>query len=217
MRADVIHIINAENKNLYERELREHHRIRHEIYIEERNWRGLQSRDGLEFDDFDTAYMTYALAIDNDRVIGGARLYPTLQPHMLENVCPQLAEVKGIPRGPAIYEWTRLFVVSAHREGRYGGRVSGKILCGCVEHCLAEGINQLSLVFEAWWLPRMHTWGWKINPLGLPDLIDGEWWLAGLVEVDERMLAATRKHFGVTEPMMIRNGIAQRIAQDRVA
>jgi acyl-homoserine lactone synthase len=213
----MIHIINAENRHMYEDALREHHRIRHQIYIEERSWRGLQCRDGMEFDDFDTTFMTYALAMDGERVVGGARLFPTLRPHMLETVCPQLADVKGIPRGPSIYEWTRLFIIPSHRDGRYGGAVSGRIFCGCIEYCLREGIDQLSLVFEGWWLPRIQSWGWKLTPLGLPGLIDGEWWIAALVDVNEHMLAATRSFFKITEPMMICEGLTEPPARVKVA
>jgi acyl-homoserine lactone synthase len=204
----MIHVITAENRDLYKDALRQHHRIRHEIYIGERHWNGLQSRDGLEFDNFDNTNATYVLALEGDRVIGGSRLYPTALPHMLDQVCPALAEVKGIPRGPDIFEWTRIFAIKERREGRFGGKVVGNILCAGLEFCLAEGVTALSLVFEAWWLPRLQSHGWIIKPLGLPGLIDGEWWLAAMLPINENILAATRAHYGITERLLVRQGLS---------
>lgn len=204
----MIHVITAENYHLYGDALRQHHRIRHEIYIDERRWNGLQSRDGLEFDDYDNGHTTYILALEGDRVIGGSRLYPTTLPHMLDEVCPQLAEVRGIPRGADIFEWTRIFAIKERREGRFGGAWVGKILCAGLEFCLAEGVTALSLVFEAWWLPRLQSHGWKIRPLGLPGLIDGEWWLAATLPIDPGVLAATRAHYRITEPLLVKHGLS---------
>jgi len=73
----VIHVVTAENRALYEREMREFHRLRHDIYIGERKWQGLRSTDGLEYDDFDTDQATYFVAIEHDRVVGG---YPRWSP-----------------------------------------------------------------------------------------------------------------------------------------
>lgn len=207
----MVHIITAQNRHLYESELLEHHRVRRNIYIEERKWEGLLERDGGEYDQFDTHDMTYVLAIENGRVVGGSRLYPTLKRHMLEEVCPQLADIKGVPRGHDILEWTRIFVIKERREGRYGGGVLGKIFCGLIEFCLDEDIDQLSFVFEAWWLPRLQELGWVVKPLGLPGLIANEWWLAATVDIDNRMYAQTRAFFRVDGPVTVRNGLPSRV------
>jgi N-acyl-L-homoserine lactone synthetase len=51
-----VHVVTSTNRHLYERELDEHHQIRHRIYIEELRWRGLTPRsDKREFDQFDIA------------------------------------------------------------------------------------------------------------------------------------------------------------------
>jgi acyl-homoserine lactone synthase len=207
---DVIHIVNAENRSLYERELDQHHQLRHQYFYEDRGWTDLESRDGREYDPYDNASATYALAIEEDDVVGAARLYPTLRPHMLEEVCPQLAEVRGVPRGTNVYEWTRLFIVKSRREGRYGGDLVAQLFCGCFEHCLEEGIGDLSLVCEAWWLPRLQQLGWKISPLGLPGLIDNQWWVASVITVSQAALATTRAAYGISGSVMVRNGMNSR-------
>jgi hypothetical protein len=60
-------------------------------------------------------------------------------------------------------------------------------------------------------------WGWTIEPLGLPDLINGEWWLAGSVPINEGMLASTQAYFKIDGPQMIRRGITDRARRLAVA
>jgi acyl-homoserine lactone synthase len=51
-----VHVVTDANRYLYEREVDEHHRIRHRIYIEELHWRGLTPlRRQTRYDQFDTA------------------------------------------------------------------------------------------------------------------------------------------------------------------
>lgn len=204
----MIHVITAENRHLYERELLDHHRLRHEVYIVERKWVGLQDRGGLEYDDYDTDETTYLLAIENDRVLGGTRLYPTTRPHMLEQVCPQLAEVHGIPKSDDIWEWTRIFVVKDRREGPHGGAVVGQLFSAALEYCLAQDVDSLSVVFEAWWLPRLHRQGWKLKPLGLPGLINGEWWIAASLPLDLETVLTTRGVYDLKGPLLAYRGVS---------
>jgi acyl-homoserine lactone synthase len=191
----MIHIVTEANRDDYRDQLNEFHRLRHDIYVVERRWTGLQSVDGREYDQFDDGRSTYVLSIEEDRVIGGARLRPTTLPHMLEQVCPQLAEVRGIPRGPNIIEWTRVFVIKERREGRYDGRAIGEIFAGVVEHCQRIGMRQVQFVFETRWLQRFSEIGWKLKPLGLPDFIANDWWMAATFEVEPQLITALRRYF----------------------
>lgn len=191
----MIHIVTEANRDDYLDQLDEFHRLRNDIYVVERGWTGLRSVDGREYDQFDDGRSTYVLAIEDDRVIGGARLRPTTLPHMLEEVCPQLAEVRGIPRGPNIIEWTRVFVIKERREGRYDGRAIGEIFAGVVEYCERIGARQVQFVFETRWLQRFSEIGWKLRPLGLPDFIANDWWMAATFEVEPQLIHALRRYF----------------------
>jgi acyl-homoserine lactone synthase len=191
----MIHIVTEANRDEYLDQLDEFHKLRNDIYVIERGWTGLRSVDGREYDQFDDGRSTYVLAIEDDRVIGGARLRPTTLPHMLEEVCPQLAEVRGIPRGPNIIEWTRVFVIKERREGRYDGRAIGEIFAGVVEYCERIGARQVQFVFETRWLQRFSEIGWKLRPLGLPDFIANDWWMAATFEVEPQLIRALRSYF----------------------
>jgi acyl-homoserine lactone synthase len=102
----MIHVITGANRHLFEPELLAHFRLRHEIYVVERNWTNLARPDGLERDQFDNEDATYILASENGQITGGSRLVPTTRPHLLSEVFPYLASVRGLPKPADIYEWT---------------------------------------------------------------------------------------------------------------
>jgi acyl-homoserine lactone synthase len=203
----MIHVITSANRHLYRQEILAHYRLRHEVYVVERKWENLARPDGLECDQFDGEGVTYILAIEGDRIVGGSRLIPTTQPHLLSEVFPHLAAVRGLPRAPDIYEWTRMFVIKERREGRNMGRTAGTVMCGLLEHCLDLGVTHLTALVEMWWLPRFHDMGWKLTPLGLPELISGEWSVAVKMAIDERTLESTRAFHDI-------NGSVLSVSQD---
>jgi acyl-homoserine lactone synthase len=167
----MLQVIDAANRHLYKRELEQHFRIRHEIYVDERKWMALQRPDGREVDQFDDEHAIYLLAIEDGAVIGGTRLVPTLRPHLMADVFPFLANVEGIRRGVDIVEWMRIFVVPG-RRGR-DSKVLHTVLAGMLEYCLASEISEITVVMETWWMPRFLALGWDVRPLGLPAVIDG--------------------------------------------
>ncbi|MGB8630293.1 MAG: acyl-homoserine-lactone synthase [Xanthobacteraceae bacterium] len=194
----MIHVITSANRHLYEPELLTHFRLRHEVYVVERNWKELDHADGLERDQFDNQDATYIMAIDNGEIVGGSRLIPTTNPHLLSEVFPYLASVRGLPRAADTYEWTRMFVIKSRREGRtMGGQTRGMVICGVLEHCLDNGITGLTALVEMFWLPLFHAMGWKLIPLGLPELISGEWSVAVKMPIDEATLESTRAFHGI--------------------
>ena len=196
-----IHVITSSNRHMYEDAIEQHHRIRHDIFVEERGWNALYRPDKREIDAFDTENAVYLLAIDNSRVVGGQRLCPTIHPHMLSEVFPHLAQ-RGVPRGPDILEWTRYFIV---RERRFG-RTDWRLLAAVQEYCLEEGVVALTAVVEMWWLPRWQQAGFRIRPLGLPQKIEGEETHAAMLTISSETLNFIRRRAGLKNPALVRHG-----------
>src|SRR5689334_20662685 len=111
-----IHIITPANRPLYEGIIEKSLRVRYEIFVRELGWTALQRPDGRDLDAYDQPDTVYILAIEGDRVVGGQRLNPTVRPHLLSDVFPHLAHVKGIPIAPDIWECTRYFVIKERRS-----------------------------------------------------------------------------------------------------
>jgi acyl-homoserine lactone synthase len=98
-----IHVITKDNKSLYEDKIQQYYSLRHEIFFKERGWKELERLDGLEIDSYDNEHAIYLLAIDQDRVVGGQRLYPTILPDMISEVFAHMAG-RGIPQATDIFE-----------------------------------------------------------------------------------------------------------------
>ncbi len=188
----MIHVISAANRHLYEDVIEQHFRFRHEIFVEERKWEALRRPDGREIDFYDNEDAIYMLALEDRRVVGGSRLYPTTKPYMMSEIFPHLAAVRGCPADALAWEWSRFCVARDRRDGR----VNLQLMAAAQEFCLDQGIERLCLVMETWWLPRFHEIGFVVTPLGLPALIDGCWTMAAVIDVRPESLDIVRERIG---------------------
>lgn len=213
---DGVHIVTSANRHLYARALEQSYRLRHRIYIEELRWRGLTRRDdGREFDQFDTAETVHLLYIEDGTVCGGTRLVPSTGPHLLGDVFAHFAAVRGVPRAPDIAEWTRFHVAPERREEHRASRIGSVILVSMVEYALEEGLTAVSALMNTVWLPRFLGYGWRVRPLGLPDLHDGEWLVAATIEISPQALAGVRLACGVPGSALIRRGPRRPLIRER--
>lgn len=197
-----IHVVTWNNRRQYRRELERYFRIRYDIYVKRRQWHALARPINIEMDAFDTEHAVYLLALDSvGKIVGGSRLVPTLQPHLLGDVFPGLAPA-GAPRAPDIFEWTRFFVSPALRSRGRSSPIAGIVLCGVLEVAHKLGIRQISVVCESFWLKRLRAFGWSIVELG--DILqhqDGDI-IALLIDVTPEAIASTRRAYGIREPVL---------------
>lgn len=194
-----VHLVDRSNRSSYQDQIEQHYRIRHQIYVEGRGWHELRRPDGREIDQFDTSDATYLLGISPDgNVVAGSRFVPTLKPHLMSEVFPQVAR-GAPPRGEDIFEWTRIFVVPALLAKGRASIAAGRVYCAILEFCLARRIRQLSIVCEPYWHARLERLGW--NPQRLGDTVqsnDGP--IIGLlVHMTPTALERTRLFYGIAE------------------
>lgn len=162
-------IVEPKDRKKYQSQLEEHFRVRHEIYVKERGWKGLDRSDGREIDQFDCEETIYFLRLNSKgRVIGGSRLLPTTVPTLLSEVFPHLVEWEDIPCDPFTYEHTRYFAKGCPEDKVSTSRVSGEVLCAIFEYCLAHGIETVTTVCDTFFLPMILEFEWGTRPLGLP-------------------------------------------------
>lgn len=196
-----IHVVTWSNRRKYRLKLERYFRLRHDIFVRRRQWRALARPINIEMDAFDTEHAVYLLALDSvGKIVGGSRLVPTLQPHLLANVFPELARA-GPPRAPDIFEWTRFFISPALRSGGRSSPVAGVILCGVLEVARTLGARQISVVCESFWLERLRAFGWSITELGdVQKQEDGDV-IALLIDVTPGAIESTRRAYGIREPI----------------
>ena len=192
-----VHVVDAINRDAYSDVLEDYFRLRHEIYVGERGWRDLARSDGREVDAFDTQRAVYLMGMTPQRrVVAASRLVPTLEPHLMSEVFPCLAE-NGVPRRKDVSEWTRIFVVPSFRTPGRPCLAAGVIYCGMVEYCLQAKVRQLSVVCEEYWVDRLAALGWKPARLGRVLNHEGTAIVGLLVEMTAEALATTRAAYGI--------------------
>lgn len=193
----MIHTVSRLNRSKYQTIIETHFRIRHDIFVGERGWEALRKPDGREIDEYDNDETVYLLALEGSRVVGGHRLYPTVKHSMMSDIFPHLASVRGAPCSPLIWEWSRYFIVPDRREGDLNIR----LMAAAQEFCLDQGITQVSAIIETWWLPRFQQAGFKVTPLGLPALVENQWTMAALMDINEETVDTLLKRIGVPSVM----------------
>lgn len=211
-------VVDRSNQRFFQRQLEQHFRLRHEIYVVERGWHALARPIGVEMDAFDTEHAVYLLALDvSGDVIGGSRMVPTMGPHLLGNVFPQLAGGEP-PRAPGIYEWTRFFIASPYRSTGASALLAGEVLCGLLEAGLRLNLTSISVVCEAFWPSRLSSLGWSVEVLGKPLTIEGNETVGALILVSQAALESTRHFYGIKGPVLLPQGWDLSLgAQDAVA
>jgi acyl-homoserine lactone synthase len=197
---------------------REYGRLRYKTFILEQQW-PLSHRNGEEWDIYDTEDACYILAFDSQKkIIGGARMLLTTQAFLMEDVFGHLIDTSGgLPKGPAIMEFTRYFIRSDVVRSRQLIQSVGQILCAVMEWSLDQGLESILIVTDLKLFSQFHEVGWKVRPLGLPgefgggaEAIGGGMAVAVHVEISDAALISTaaRRHvqlpvLGTTRPLPI--------------
>ena len=157
---------NAEDQAL----LRQLFAVRYELFVEGRGWHNLARPDRLDIDQYDDESTTYFINLMHGKIVGGARIRPSLQPHMLQEMFGSICEGNNPPSGPTIYECSRTFVARRHPDRR---TIFAELLLSVAQHCVTIGIDQLTGILEPWWLNSYLALGLVADPLGMPQDVEG--------------------------------------------
>lgn len=94
-------------------------RYRYGVFVEKLGWE-LETRGGLELDQFDRSDTRYLIARNaRGEIVGTARLLPTHRPYLLSSVFPQLLGDLPAPCTPRVWELSRFAAVDL-RAGHCG-------------------------------------------------------------------------------------------------
>lgn len=105
-------VVNWKTVGKHHRQWMQHHRLRHEIFIDRLGW-DVGSHEGMEYDEFDTPAAEYVLCLDKKQnVVGVSRLISTSQSYMIEKLWPEWIN-GGFPKSKLIWEASRFGVSNA--------------------------------------------------------------------------------------------------------
>jgi len=137
----------------------------------------------FEVDQFDTEHAHYIVLTDaNGGHLGSARLLPTLRPHILDSLYPELCD-RDPPRAEDIFEITR-FCLDRSLCAAERRTVRDTLVTALAEHALARGVTGYTAIAEMAWFQQILAFGWRCRPLGLPMMVGGKMVAALRIEID---------------------------------
>lgn len=190
----MIDVITADNAYLYRDVLDDMFRMRHRILADQWGWQVPNVADGIDRDEFDTDQTVYFVQQNEEgSVIATARINPTMGPHMLSDVFPDVCDQRPIPRAPDTFELSR-YVVDKHAvSNRDFIGVAFGLLAGVTEFCEATGIRNLSwYAFQLTYALSLQVW--KTSPLGRPQTHedDNAVYIPAVSSIDAEAVVRTR-------------------------
>lgn len=202
----MIHFVNYENAEQYKDQLEAMYRWRHYVFAEQRGWKEIIKPDGRDIDQFDNEDASYLLALDDNwQFEGCVRIVPTNKPTLFSEIFPQYILRNALPRSPKVWEMSRLLVVPDKRRESGSCPPADALFTAMMELGVEEDIKSIVTLSEIKRLSHLLNLGWVIDPLGLPVMVEGEYWLAMQVEVGEKFLATTRQAYRLPNTSVFAN------------
>ena len=196
----MIQLVTAEDRPLFDRELKHMFRERKRVFVDRLGWEVPVVDGEFEIDQFDTDDAVYLLATDPAGVqLGSCRLLPTTRPHLMSEIFPHLCE-RGVPRGEDVWEITRMCTTEAAAAGPKV--VRQRLMIAMVEFALLYGIKRYTLVTHLAYLSAILAVGVDCEPLGLPQPFGDQTVGALVMNITPESLAIRRKRAGLSWPLL---------------
>lgn len=151
---------------------------RHKVFIEMLGWE-LQTKQGIELDQFDRPDTVYVVSQDDDGTVNGcARLLPTDRPYLLGEVFPQLLNGQTPPSSPDIWELSRFAAVDFSNQmssamGQFSSEIAVELLRRSIACAAEHGAKGLITVSPLGVERLLRRAGFRSHRAGPPMIIDG--------------------------------------------
>jgi acyl homoserine lactone synthase len=153
--------------------------------VDELGW-DIPNKDGMEFDQFDRDDTVHVVAHDSaGEVSAYSRLLPTLKPHLLSEVFPQLMDGHCLPRSEDTWELSR-FTAQDSRRGPVSrsfvfSPMAVELLHYSVSAAAGRGAKNLIFVGSPGMATLMSRAGFDVRRMGSPRIIGGHRLLAAVI------------------------------------
>ena len=173
-------------------------RLRYEAFYKRLQW-DVQCQGEREIDRYDDPHTVYVLSCDDDdRVVGGWRLRPTVMNYMLEDVFPQLLFGTPAPHHPRIWESNR-FVVDQNELKRRGfgfNEAARALFRATAQYAVERGIDSYVMVLSAGVVRLTRGSGLVVHTYGPPTRVGDVLSLGCRIDID-----AHTRHVLLGEPL----------------
>jgi N-acyl-L-homoserine lactone synthetase len=198
----MIDAISLETAHLLGDALPSAHRLRHRIFIERQRY-AVPAYRGMEWDQFDTPAAVYMVWRDElTRVRAVARLIPTSQPYMIQQLWPELLPNGNMPSSDDLWEVSR-FGIDRDLDREQRARVFGELFCAFGEFGLKTGISAYIFVTPAAVIDNaLGNAGVDVQRLGGSNRLGRLPVVAGRSAVSFAALHRLRRHHGISGPVL---------------
>lgn len=166
-------------------------RYRYRVFVEKLGW-DLQTRNGMELDQFDRCDTCYLIARNaNGEVVGTARLLPTHRPYLLASVFPQLLGDSSAPCTPRVWELSRFAAVDFGADPRgaedgFGSSAALTLLSAAMRVAAKRGARRLVSASPVGIERILRRAGVRAHRVAPPALVDGRYLVACVIAIDTR-------------------------------
>lgn len=197
----MIHIVTADNRQLYHHALMAMHQQRKRVFIDQLKW-ALDHTAGIEIDSFDSPDVVYLIEAQSPRsaVTGSTRLLPTDRPHLLGSVFAHLCS-KTPPTGADVWEATRFCPSPELGKGDARRALLARMIAGIMETALLFGVSRVTFVANAALAPLATQAGWQVEALGKPHRAGRDRVSAFVAHIDADGLRQVRVRNGIAKPL----------------
>ncbi|WP_372422052.1 acyl-homoserine-lactone synthase [Salinarimonas chemoclinalis] len=161
-------------------------RLRAQLFLDRRGW-SVDVSGGLEIDRFDDLDPLYVCVLSAEgRLVASLRLLPTLGPHMLSDVFPEVAGARGPIRGADVWESSRFCVdTEAARDFHADGinHATRMLLAGLFASARTIGLRSVVSVYDVYVERILKRAGCSFERLGPVHEYDALRTVAGLFPV----------------------------------
>ncbi len=186
-----MHYVSGSYTQLNQSEKNQLFKYRHEVFVGQLGWE-LETPNGLDIDQYDHEKTMYVIAKnDQSDVVGCARLLPTTEPYLLEEIFPELMEGNDLPKSSDIWEISRFsaFDLGTDVGGRTGHQFSSKaaieLLRATIQCAIRRGAKKIISVSPIGIERLLRAAGFAAKRAGSPKNIDGHSLFACWIELQE--------------------------------
>lgn len=195
-------LVSRHNRDIFREQRLQMHAARKQVFVDQLHW-NLQASEGLyELDEYDRDDSIYLIVVDasGSGHLGSVRLLPTDGPHLLADKFAGLCAA-GVPRGPDIFEITRL-VTRPGLSRDEAMRVRRLLSLAIIEFALAHRVRHFTMMTHMAFLASVLAVGWDCEPLGLPVDMDGVAVAALRIDVDAATLGRLQAEWNLIGPAL---------------
>jgi len=196
-------VIEPDQRDLFADVLDDMFRFRHRIFVDLLGWEDIRRDDGRDVDAYDHEKAVYFVTVKDGGVVACSRLIPSLAPNICITQFGEHADLKPIPRGPDIWDYSRFAVAADQFDPQACNQLKAQQVSSVFDYCVRRGIRSCISFTLAHTLPQYVEAGVTTTPLGLPVKLGDATYVSVHIDTSKKSYDSVLKLFGMRQSPLI--------------